>query len=125
MADPNLEAAPNYTGPEFKIVHEGLRLGYHENDQQAIEHLLAAWQANRTTRIAAWNAQQEAAACADRGVEEARSAHEEEEEIVATEEAECEQREAEQKKPKMNMFAPKTSVADVLVHPPPSTLSTS
>ncbi|KIK80020.1 hypothetical protein PAXRUDRAFT_16015 [Paxillus rubicundulus Ve08.2h10] len=117
MADLNLEVAPNYAGPEFEIVCEGLRLGYHENNQQAIERLLASWQADRMTRTAAWNVQQEAAAHADREVEEAWRVREEEEEIVATEEAEREQREAEQKKPKMNMFAPETSVMDILVHP--------
>ncbi|KIK72945.1 hypothetical protein PAXRUDRAFT_836346 [Paxillus rubicundulus Ve08.2h10] len=51
MADPSLEEVPNYANPEFDVIREGLRCGYHENDQQAIERLVAAWQANRETSI--------------------------------------------------------------------------
>ncbi|KIJ11596.1 hypothetical protein PAXINDRAFT_84246 [Paxillus involutus ATCC 200175] len=43
---------------------------------------------------------------------------EEEEEAAANEEADCEQREAEKKRPKMNTFTPGASVADILIHPP-------
>ncbi|KIJ16181.1 hypothetical protein PAXINDRAFT_75990, partial [Paxillus involutus ATCC 200175] len=114
MADPNLEAAPNYAGPEFDISHEGLKRGYHENDQQVIEHLLAAWQADRAIRIVTWNMQKEVEARAAAEVEEACRVCEKEEEILANEETEY----TEKKKPKMNTFAPGLSVADVLVNPP-------
>ncbi|KIJ11382.1 hypothetical protein PAXINDRAFT_84596, partial [Paxillus involutus ATCC 200175] len=120
MADPNLEAAPNYAGPEFDIIHEGFKRGYHENDQQAIECLLAAWQADRAIRIVTWNVQKEVEARAAAEVEEAHRLCEEEEEILANEETERERRDAEKKKPKMNTFAPGSSVTDVLVNPPPS-----
>ncbi|KAF9219594.1 hypothetical protein BS17DRAFT_789041 [Gyrodon lividus] len=42
MADHNLETPPNYAGAELDITREGLRLGYHENDNQVIEHLVGA-----------------------------------------------------------------------------------
>ncbi|KIK80158.1 hypothetical protein PAXRUDRAFT_15938 [Paxillus rubicundulus Ve08.2h10] len=118
MADPNLEAPPNYASPEFEIICEGFRCGYHEDDQQATECLLAAWQADRMNRIAAWNMQKEVEA---RAAEEANQAHrlqEEEEELLANEESEHEQCEVEKKKPKMNTLTPGLSVADVLIHPP-------
>ncbi|KAF8123258.1 hypothetical protein EV363DRAFT_1404015 [Boletus edulis] len=103
MADPNLEELPNYRGDEFAVIRKGLRLGYGENDDQVIERLIAAWQADRATRSAAWNERREA------------------------EEAEMERRlqleerartEAEKKKPKMNAFASGLSVPDVLSLPP-------
>ncbi|KAF8833212.1 hypothetical protein BDN67DRAFT_1059011 [Paxillus ammoniavirescens] len=118
MADPNLEAPPNYTGPEFDIICEGLRRGYNESDQQAIECLLTAWQADRATRIVAWNAQRDVEARAAAEAEEMRRLREEEEELLINKEAERKWKEAEKKKPRMNTFAPGSSVADVLIHPP-------
>ncbi|KIK84529.1 hypothetical protein PAXRUDRAFT_79425, partial [Paxillus rubicundulus Ve08.2h10] len=118
MEDPSLEEVPNYANPEFDVIREGLRHGYHENDQQAIKHLVAAWQANRETRIAAWIAQKEADLRMAEEAEEACRLLMEEEEAVARAEAEREQKEMEKKKPKMNTFTPGTFVADVLVHPP-------
>ncbi|KAF8833510.1 hypothetical protein BDN67DRAFT_985986 [Paxillus ammoniavirescens] len=113
MADPNVEAAPNYAGPEFDIICEGLKRGYHKNDQQAIEHLLTTWQADRAIRITTWNAQKEVEARAAAEVKEARRLREEEEEILANEEAERERRDAEKKKPKMNTFVLGSSVTDL------------
>ncbi|KIK74222.1 hypothetical protein PAXRUDRAFT_176373, partial [Paxillus rubicundulus Ve08.2h10] len=84
-ADPNLETAPNYAGPEFEIIREGLRHGYHKDDQQVIECLLAAWQADRTSRIAVWNARKEADAHAAEEAEEICRVRDEEEEAVANE----------------------------------------
>ncbi|KAF9232699.1 hypothetical protein BU15DRAFT_67224 [Melanogaster broomeanus] len=118
MADPNLDVLPNYASKEFNIIHEGLRLGYHENDQQVIERLVNAWQANREVRITAWNAQKEAEARAAEEAEQERRLLEEQEERAAREEAEHERRDVEKKKPKMNTFIPGTLVADVLIHPP-------
>lgn len=118
MVDPNLEDVPNYAGAEFDLIRAGLRAGYVENDEQVIERLVAAWQANRALRINAWNARREAEA---RLAEEAKQEHcwlAEEEERAAIAEAEREQNEADKKKPKMNSFTPGSSVADVLVHPP-------
>ncbi|KIK98419.1 hypothetical protein PAXRUDRAFT_9550 [Paxillus rubicundulus Ve08.2h10] len=118
MADPNLETIPNYAGPEFDIIWEGFRCGYHEDDQQAIERLLAAWQADRATRITAWNTWKEAEARAAKEVEEMCRACEEEEEAAANKEAVHEWREEEKKRLKMNTFTPGLSIADVLIHPP-------
>ncbi|KIK81459.1 hypothetical protein PAXRUDRAFT_15231 [Paxillus rubicundulus Ve08.2h10] len=118
MADPNLKAPPNYTGPEFDIIREGLRRRYDKSDQQAIECLLAAWQADRATRIVAWNVQREVEARTAAEVEEMCRLHKEEEQLLINEEAECEWKEAEKKKPRMNTFTPGSSVADVLIHPP-------
>ncbi|KIK81216.1 hypothetical protein PAXRUDRAFT_15354 [Paxillus rubicundulus Ve08.2h10] len=108
MADPSLKEVPNYANPEFDVIREGLRHGYHENDQQAIECLVAAWQANRETRIVAWIAQKEA---------DLRMAEEAEEACRLLMEEE-EPKETEKKKPKMNTFTLGTLVADILVHPP-------
>ncbi|KIJ09688.1 hypothetical protein PAXINDRAFT_87115 [Paxillus involutus ATCC 200175] len=118
MAGPNLKTPPNYAGPEFEIIREGLRRGYHEDDQQVIKRLLAAWQADRTNRITAWNVQKGIEARAAEEADQARRLREEEEEMLANEEAERELRETEKKKPKMNTFTPGASVADILVHPP-------
>ncbi|KAF8834212.1 hypothetical protein BDN67DRAFT_915403 [Paxillus ammoniavirescens] len=118
MADPNLKTPPNYTSPEFKIICEGLRCGYHENDQQATKCLLATWQADIMNRIAAWNAQKEVEARAAEAADQAHRLREEEEEMLANEEVERKQCEVEKKKPKMNTFTPGVSVADVLIHPP-------
>ncbi|KIK81838.1 hypothetical protein PAXRUDRAFT_15038 [Paxillus rubicundulus Ve08.2h10] len=118
MADPNLEAPPNYASPEFEIIHEGLRCRYHEDDQQATEHLLTTWQADRTNRITTWNAQKKVEARAAEEANQACRLQEEEEELLANEEAERKQREVEKKKPKMNTFTPGLLVADVLIHPP-------
>ncbi|KIJ10177.1 hypothetical protein PAXINDRAFT_86438, partial [Paxillus involutus ATCC 200175] len=82
------------------------------------ERLLAAWQADRATRIAAWNVQKEVEARADAEAEEMRRLREEEEELLVNEEAERERREAEKKKPKMNTFIPGSSITDILIHPP-------
>ncbi|KIJ11614.1 hypothetical protein PAXINDRAFT_15523 [Paxillus involutus ATCC 200175] len=92
--------------------------GYLENDQQVIEHLLAAWKADRANKIAAWNAQKEVEARAAEEAEEVRRQWEEEEEALINKEAEREQSKAEKKKPKMNIFTPGSSVADILVYPP-------
>ncbi|KIK78781.1 hypothetical protein PAXRUDRAFT_16686 [Paxillus rubicundulus Ve08.2h10] len=108
MADPSLEEVPNYANLEFDVIREGLRRRYHENDQQAMKRLVAAWQANRETRIVAWIAQKEADL---RMAEEAEEAHR----LLMEEE---EAKETEKKKPKMNTFTPGTLVADVFVHPP-------
>ncbi|KAF8835006.1 hypothetical protein BDN67DRAFT_868507, partial [Paxillus ammoniavirescens] len=113
-----LEAPPNYAGPEFDIIREGLRCGYNENDQQAIERLLAAWQADRATRIAAWDTQKEAEARAAAEAEEIHRLCEDEEEFLINEEAKRERKEADKKKPRMNTFVPGSSVTDVLIHPP-------
>ncbi|KAF8835128.1 hypothetical protein BDN67DRAFT_1015814 [Paxillus ammoniavirescens] len=118
MADPDLKIAPNYTGPEFDIICEGLIHGYHENDQQVIERLPAAWQADRATRITTWNVQKETEARAAAEAEEAHRLHEEEEEVLVNKEAKCEQRDTEKKKLKMNTFTPGSSVADMLINPP-------
>ncbi|KIJ07198.1 hypothetical protein PAXINDRAFT_90797, partial [Paxillus involutus ATCC 200175] len=85
---------------------------------EVTEHLLAAWQADRTNRVAAWNAQKEVEARATEEANQACRLQEEEEELLANEEAEREQCEVEKKKPKINTFTPGLSVADVLVHPP-------
>ncbi|KIK72774.1 hypothetical protein PAXRUDRAFT_21595 [Paxillus rubicundulus Ve08.2h10] len=118
MADPNLETVHNYTRPEFEIIREGLRCGYHEDDQQVIKCLLSAWKANRTSRIAVWNAWKEADTCTVKEAEEIHKACEEEEEAAANEEADCEQREAENKKLNMNTFTPGLTITDILIHPP-------
>ena len=60
MADPNLDVAPDFASPDFDIIRQGLRLGYQVDDQEAIVHLVTAWEANRAARVAAWNAQREA-----------------------------------------------------------------
>ncbi|KAF9228253.1 hypothetical protein BS17DRAFT_763781 [Gyrodon lividus] len=92
MADPNLETVPNYAGPEFGLIREGLRLGFHENNQQAIERLVAAWQANRDIHITTWNTQKEDEARAAEIAEQARRLCEEEEERLVREEVEQEHR---------------------------------
>ncbi|KAG6372799.1 hypothetical protein JVT61DRAFT_7205 [Boletus reticuloceps] len=120
MADPILKIALDFTSPDFDIIHQGLRLGYQEDDQQVIVHLTAAWETNKDARVAAWNAQKESDA-SSRAAEEIELAHraqEEEEGSLARAEAECEQRESDKKKPKMNPFAVGSSVTDILVHPP-------
>ena len=119
MADPNLDVAPDFAGPDFNIIRQGLRLGYQENNQEAIERLVTAWEASRIARTAIWNAQKEADTRVAKEAEAACTAQEEEEEErLAREEAKREQRESDKKKPKMNPFVPGMSVADVLVHPP-------
>ncbi|KIK74441.1 hypothetical protein PAXRUDRAFT_835984 [Paxillus rubicundulus Ve08.2h10] len=71
MANPNLETLPNYASPESEIICEGLRRRYHEEDQQVIEHLFAAWQADRMSRIVACNVQKEVKARAVEGADQA------------------------------------------------------
>ncbi|KIK72678.1 hypothetical protein PAXRUDRAFT_21706 [Paxillus rubicundulus Ve08.2h10] len=95
MADPSFEEVPNYASPEFDVIRTGLRLGYHENDEQAEAELRAAEEAEEARRLLA-----------------------EEEERATRTETERERKEAEKKKPKMNTFIPGTSVTDVLIHPP-------
>lgn len=118
MADPNLEEVPNYRGQEFAIIRDGLRIAYNENDDQVVECLIAAWQAERETRIAAWNAQREDEARLAQEMERERRLQQEEEDRAANEQAELARVEAEKKKPKMNSFAPGSSVPDVLSLPP-------
>ncbi|KAN0086069.1 hypothetical protein V8E55_007203 [Tylopilus felleus] len=118
MADPNLEAMPNYRGDEFAIIRGGLRQGYNKNDDQVVEHLIAVWEAERNTRIAAWNAQREAKARQAAEAEQERRHQQEEEERAAIEEAERVHAEAEKKKPKMNIFIPGSSISDILLLPP-------
>ncbi|KIK91077.1 hypothetical protein PAXRUDRAFT_13984 [Paxillus rubicundulus Ve08.2h10] len=98
MANLNLKAPPNYAGPKFDIIREGLR--------------------HRATRIAAWDAQKEAEARAAAEVEKICRLREEEEEFLINEEAKCKQKEVDKKKPRMNTFVPGSSIADVLIQPP-------
>jgi len=118
MADPNLKVAPDFASPEFDVICQGLRLGYQENDQEVIEWLATAWEANKAARIAAWNLQRAADTRAAQQAKQARREQEEEDERLTREEAEHEQHEANKKKPKMNPFMLGVSVPDVLVHPP-------
>ncbi|KAH0836707.1 hypothetical protein J3R83DRAFT_8436 [Lanmaoa asiatica] len=118
MADPNLEIVPDFASPVFDLIRQGLRLGYQENDEQAVERLIIAWEANKATCVAAWNAQKEIDARIAEEAEIARRELEDEENRLAREEAEREQRETDKKKPKMNPFTPGASVADSLIHPP-------
>lgn len=118
MADPALEQVPDFAGPDYNVIRQGLAAGYQENEQQAVERLIAAWQAGKNTRVAAWNARREAENRAAEEEEEERRRQEEDQERIARELAEAEQKEAEKKKPKMNTFTPGTSIPDVLTHPP-------
>ncbi|KAG6372370.1 hypothetical protein JVT61DRAFT_7811 [Boletus reticuloceps] len=118
MADLALEQIPVFASPDYAIIHQGLMAAYEENEQQAIERLIAAWEADRNTCIAAWNAQREAEARAAEEEEQERRRQEEEQERVAREQAEAELGDADKKKLKMNMFAPGTLIPNVLMHPP-------
>lgn len=112
MADPNLEDVLNYAGDEFAIIREGLRLGYNEDDEQVVARLVAAWKAERATRIEAWNARLGAE------VEQQRRQQGELEEEAERDEAERTRLDAGKKKLKMNSFVPGSSAPDVLSLPP-------
>lgn len=113
--DPRLEQPPNYTSDDFTIICNGLKAAYGENDQQVIERLLVAWEANHTRRTEAWLEAQEAANHIAEEAEQENRRLEEEVERQAAEEVEHEHQEVEKKKPKMDSFEPGTLVASVLI----------
>ena len=88
MADPRLEQPPDYANGDFAIIREGLRIGYAEDDQQVVQRLLAAWEADRTRRAEAWTAAQEAVALAAEEADQERRRLEDEAERLVVEEAE-------------------------------------
>ncbi|KAN0097886.1 hypothetical protein V8E55_002332 [Tylopilus felleus] len=118
MADPNLEELPDFHTADYDIVHQGLRMAYNKNDNQAVERLTAAWQTEKDVRIEAWNARQEEEARLEEEANHERQHMREQEEHAAAEEIERQKVEEERKKPKMNTFAPSTAAPDDLVHPP-------
>lgn len=118
MANPALEQVLDFAGPNYNVICQGLTTGYQENEQQAIECLIAAWQVGKNTCVAAWNAQREAKNRAAEEEELECRHQEEDQERIAHKLAEAKQKEAEKKKPKMNTFTPGTSISNVLTHPP-------
>ena len=118
MADLRLEQPPDYANGDFAIIREGLRIGYAEDDQQVVQRLLAAWEADWTRRAEAWTAAQEAVALAAEEADQERRRLEDEAERLAVEEAERECIELDKKKPKMNIFEPGTSIANILIPRP-------
>ncbi|KAG6379341.1 hypothetical protein JVT61DRAFT_11801 [Boletus reticuloceps] len=118
MSDPRLELPPDYAGVDFAAIRVGLSAAHGEEDHQAVQRLLDAWETNRARRAQVWvEAQEDAARVAEDAERELRHL-EEEAERLATEEAEREKREAEKKKPKMNVFEPESSVGNVLIPRP-------
>lgn len=109
---------PDYANDKFAIICDGLRVGYGKNDQQVVQRLLAVWEADRTIRTQAWMAAQEVAACAIEGAKQERRRLDDEADRLATGEAQHERTEADKKKPKMNIFEPGTSVANILIPRP-------
>ena len=118
MADPRLEQPPDYANGDFAIIREGLRIGYTEDDQQVVQRLLAAWEADRTRRAEAWTTAQEAVALAAEEADQECRHLEDEAERLVVKEPEHERIESDKKKPKMNIFEPGTSVTNILIpHP--------
>lgn len=109
MADPRLELPPNYTSDEFTVIRDGLKIGYGENNQQVVQRLLVACEENCTRRA------QEAAVCTAEEADQEHRQLEDEAERLAAGEADRERREADKKKPRMNVFKPGTSVANILI----------
>ena len=118
MADLRLEQPPDYTNGDFAIIHKGLRIGYTEDDQQVVQRLLAAWEADQTRRAEAWTAAQEAVALAAEEADQERRHLEDEAKRLAVKEAEHKHIELDKKKPKMNIFEPGTSIANILIPRP-------
>ena len=78
LANPNLEPVPDFRTAEFEIICNGLRMAYNETEDQVVERLIAAWQAARANRIAAWEAHVEEEA---RIAEEAECEHQQQQEL--------------------------------------------
>ena len=78
LANPNLEPVPDFRTAEFEIICNGLHMAYNETEDQVVECLIAAWQAARANRIAAWEAHVEEEA---RIAEEAECEHQQQQEL--------------------------------------------
>ncbi|KAG6379024.1 hypothetical protein JVT61DRAFT_11448 [Boletus reticuloceps] len=96
---------PDFAGPDYDIIHQGLISGYQENEQQVVERLIVAWEAGRNTHVAEWNLQREAEARAAEDAEQEHRLQEEDQERISRRQVKAKQKEAEKKKPKMNTFA--------------------
>jgi hypothetical protein len=118
--DPNLEPLPDFNGPGYQAIRD-LIIAQVPNTTpaQAAEHLQAAYNADRQTRIAAWDEQvrqeQEAEALRIQQLRVEEEARRAEEERLA----ELERKELEKKKPKINDFD-ENRMADSVIVPRPS-----
>ncbi|KIK72411.1 hypothetical protein PAXRUDRAFT_22020 [Paxillus rubicundulus Ve08.2h10] len=118
MADPSFERCPDFTGEAYRAIRDALAQAVNENDQQVTERLTAAWDADHTLWVEAWNQQQLVKAQIQAEAERMQLEQEAEAHQLAEEEAERECKEAEKKKPKMNDFDETSSVPSVIVQRP-------
>ncbi|KIK76437.1 hypothetical protein PAXRUDRAFT_18218 [Paxillus rubicundulus Ve08.2h10] len=79
MANLSLERHPNFMGEAHRAIHDALTQAVKKNNQQVMEHLIAAWDADHNLQKA----------------EQAQRGQEAEALQLAEEEALCEHREAE------------------------------
>lgn len=110
LADPALEAQPNFESPAYEGWLDALVQGGMTRED-ALTRMADGWKDERQERITLWLQQTEDDARVQRELEERVNAEQEAEE-------ENERRETEKKKPKINDFDAEAFVADVLVPRP-------
>jgi len=119
VQDPHLKLLPDFNGPGYQALRDFIvEQIANTTPEQAAEQLQAAYDADKITRVAAWDEQlrveQEAEALRNQQLRE------EEDERRAAEEriAEVEKRELEKKKPKVNDFDEDRTTDSVIVPRP-------
>lgn len=118
MADPSLEARPEFHSNAYTIIRQALMATHNKNEQQAIEHLIATWDTEHQEWIDVWTAQQAAESHEAQCIKQEHQELEEEEQRIANEEAEREKTEADKKKPKMSGFNESLPPPSVLIPRP-------
>ncbi|KAG6375630.1 hypothetical protein JVT61DRAFT_3198 [Boletus reticuloceps] len=104
MANPALEARPDFMANAYRPVREALMAAHNEDVDQAVDRLTSYWQIEHDQRVEAWNVEQEVQAREAERIQLEQNQREEEDRQAQEAEAERERKETEKKKPKISDF---------------------